>query len=116
MVRAPVGEAVDEPRVAVVGEDDGTVRREQRVKLRVGEPVRVLGVRLQPHEVDDVHDPHAFSSREMLAQDRDGGEGLERRNVPAAGHYEIGLEVFVVWTLQMPIPRAQWTIASSTDK
>src|ERR1017187_1104313 len=28
VIRSPVGQAVDEPRVAVVGEDDGTVRRE----------------------------------------------------------------------------------------
>ena len=33
VVRAPVGEAVDQPRVAVVGEDDRPVGREERVEL-----------------------------------------------------------------------------------
>ena len=47
VVRAPVGEAVDQPRVAVVGEDDRPVGREDRVELAVGEPVRVLAVGLR---------------------------------------------------------------------
>src|SRR5262245_20991130 len=42
VVLAAVGQAVDQPRVTVVGEDDRTARREQRVELRVGHPVRVL--------------------------------------------------------------------------
>src|SRR5579859_1511118 len=58
VVSAPVREAVDQPRVTVVGEDHRPVGREQCVELRVGHPVRVLAWRLQAHEVDDVHDPH----------------------------------------------------------
>jgi len=34
------------------------VDREQRVELVVGQAVRVLAVRLQPHQVDGVHDAH----------------------------------------------------------
>ena len=44
VVRAPVRQPVDEPRIAVVGEDDRPVAREERVELRVGEPVRVLAL------------------------------------------------------------------------
>ncbi len=58
VVRAPVGEPVDQPRVPVVGEDDRPVGGEEGVELAVGEPVRVLALRLEPHQVDDVHDPH----------------------------------------------------------
>ena len=39
---APVGEAVDQPGVAVVGEDHRLVGREHRVEVGVGQPVRVL--------------------------------------------------------------------------
>ena len=35
VVGAPVGEAMDEPRIAVVGEDDRPVDREERVELGV---------------------------------------------------------------------------------
>ncbi len=42
VARAAVGEAVDEPRVAVVGEDDRPVGGEQGVELAVGQAVRVL--------------------------------------------------------------------------
>ena len=38
VVGPPVGEAVDEPRIAVVGEDDRLVRGEERVELRIGQP------------------------------------------------------------------------------
>ena len=58
VVRAPVGQAVDQPRVAVVGEDDRPARREERVELGIGQPVRMLALRLQAHQVDDVHDAH----------------------------------------------------------
>ena len=44
VVGPPVGQAVDQPRVAVVGEDDRLVRGEERVELLVGQAVRVLGL------------------------------------------------------------------------
>src|ERR1051325_2334174 len=43
VVRAPVGQAVNEPRVAVEGKDDRLVPREESVEVRVGESVRVVG-------------------------------------------------------------------------
>src|SRR5690606_32178795 len=59
MVGATVGQPVDQPRIAVVGEDDGLVGREEGVELPMRQPVWVLLVVLQPHEVDHVHDPDA---------------------------------------------------------
>jgi len=38
---------VDQRRVAVVDEDDRAVAGEERIELRIGEPVQVLGLRLQ---------------------------------------------------------------------
>ena len=102
VVRSPVGEAVDEPRVAVVGEDHRLAVGEQRVELPLGEPVRVLGLRLQPHQVDDVDDPH-LQLGQALAQERRGGDGLQRRNVPGAGEHDVRLVVALV---RGPLPDA----------
>ena len=41
VVGASVGEAVDEPGIAVIGEDDGLARGEERVELRIGETADV---------------------------------------------------------------------------
>ena len=59
VVRSPVRQPVHQPRIAVIGEDDRSVRREERVEVAVREPVRMLALRLEPHQVDDVDDPHA---------------------------------------------------------
>src|SRR5690349_15083739 len=56
VVPSAVRQAMDHPRIAVVREHDGTVDREQRVELLVREPVRMLRVGLESHQVDDVHD------------------------------------------------------------
>ena len=47
---------MNEHGIAVVGEDDGLVLGEERVELLVAEPVRMLGLRLELHEIDDVDD------------------------------------------------------------
>jgi hypothetical protein len=53
--------------------------REERVELCVGKAVRVLGVRLEPHQVDHVHDPK-LQFGQVLTQDREEarrpGDGL----------------------------------------
>src|SRR5690606_9184601 len=54
VIGAPVGEAVDQPGVAVEGEDHRAVGGEQGVELAVGQPVRVLAVGGQAHHVDPV--------------------------------------------------------------
>ena len=94
LVAAGVRQLVDELRVAVEGEDDGLVLREDEVVVLVREAVRVVGMRLQLHEVDHVHDAHAHL-RQLLAQDGHGGEGLKRRRVAAAGHDDVGLRALV---------------------
>ena len=54
VIGAAVGQAVNQPRVAVKGENDGFVFGEQRVEIRVGESVRMFFFGLQFHQVDDV--------------------------------------------------------------
>ena len=67
VVGPPVGQAVDQPGIAVLGENHRFVLGEQRVEILVGEAVRMLLVRLQRHEIDDVHHPD-FQVREMVPE------------------------------------------------
>jgi hypothetical protein len=70
--RAPVGEAVDKPRIAVVREDHRPVGREDRIEVPVPHAVRVLLGRLQSHQVD--HIDHAYPQlRQVLPQQLGGG-------------------------------------------
>ena len=100
VVRPPVREPVDEPGVAVIGEHHRLVGREERVELRIGETVRVLARGLKAHQVDDVHDAY-LQLGQLLAQDRDGGQRLERRHVARARHHDVRLAALVV---RRPLP------------
>ena len=102
VVGAAIGQAVDQPRVAVEREDDRPVFREEGVEVLVAQPVRVLGVRLQLHEVDDVDHPD-FQVGKMLTHDRDGSERLQRRHVATAGHHHIRCLALIV---ACPLPDA----------
>ena len=95
MVRPSVREAVDQPRVAVVGEDDRLVGREQRVELRVRQPVGVLLLVLEAHQVHDVDeaDPEL---RQVLPEQVHGGQRLERGDVTRARHHHVRLAALVV--------------------
>ena len=64
-------------------------------KSLVGQPVRVLALRLEPHQVDDVDDAD-LQLRQVLAQEVDRGQRLQRRHVAAAGHHDVGLAAPVV--------------------
>ena len=102
---AAVGEPVDQPRVAVVGEDHRPVGGEQRVELGVGHPVRVLGLRLQPHQVDHVDHPDPQVGQ-VLAEHAGGGEHLQRRHVAGAGQHHVGLGAVAVAAGPLPDPGA----------
>jgi len=97
----PVAEPMDQPRIAVVGEDDRPVHGEKRVELGVRQPVRVLARRLQPHQVDDVDHTHPQLG-EVLTQQVHRGEGLQRRYVAGAGQHDVGPAVVVAG----PVPDA----------
>src|SRR5437868_8011407 len=73
---AAVGEAVDEPGVAVEVEDDRLVGGEEGVELGVRHAVRVFGGGLQAHQVDDVDDAD-LQVGQVLAQQRGGGERFQ---------------------------------------
>src|SRR5579871_1179285 len=65
VIRAPIGQSVDQPGIAVKCEHDGLVLGEDRIELVIVHSMRVLAWRLKRHQVYDVH--HAdFEMREML--------------------------------------------------
>src|SRR6202035_1240851 len=77
VVGAAVGQPVDQPRVSMEGEDDRLLLGDQRIEVCVAQPVWVLGLRLQLHEVDDVDDPD-FQLGQMLSQNGNRGERFQR--------------------------------------
>src|SRR5581483_3541291 len=76
VVGAPVGESVDQPGVAVVGEDDRPVGGQEGVELGVAQAVGMFAPGLEGHEVDHVDDPDA-QLRAVAPQQVDGGQRLE---------------------------------------
>jgi hypothetical protein len=80
VVPPPVGQPVDQARIPVEREHDRLVRREDHVEHVVGEAVRMLLLRLQPHQVDDVDDAQ-LDLGEVVPEQVDGGERLECRDV-----------------------------------
>ena len=87
----------------MVGEHDRPIGREERVEVAVGEPVRVLAVGLQPHQVDDVD--HAHLQLGQLTPDQvDGGQRLEGGDVAAAAHDDIRVALVVRGPLPDPDP------------
>ena len=61
------------------------------VEILVAQAMRMLGLRLQLHQVDDVDDAD-FQLRQVLAQDRHGSQRFKCRHVAAAGHHDVGLD------------------------
>ncbi len=102
VVRAAVGQAMDQPGVAVEREDDRLVLREETVEVLVAQAVRVFARWLELHQIHNV-DHADFQFREVLAEQVHRGEGLQRRHVAAARHDDIGLATLVV---AGPIPDA----------
>src|SRR5690606_8421465 len=99
---AAVGEAVDQPGIAVVGEDDRLVGGEQAVVLEVGHAVRVLPAGQQPGEVHDVDHPDR-QLRQVTAQQVGGGQHLLGRHVAGARQDDVG---FAAVLGARPVPDA----------
>src|SRR5579875_437559 len=95
LVRATVGQTMDQPRIAVKSEDDGAIGGENTVVLLVGQPMRMQTRRLQSHEVNNIDDTN-FDVGDMLAQPIHGGKSLQSRYVAGAGHNHIGLTALIV--------------------
>lgn len=99
-----VRQAVDEPGVGVEGEDDGLVGGEERGVLAVREAVRVVAVRDELEQVDDVDEAHLdVDVGEVLAQQRRRCQRFLRHDVARARDHDVRLRAGVV---RRPVPDA----------
>ncbi len=72
------------------------------VEVPVFHAVRMLGLRLQDHQVDHIDDPDA-DIRDIVPQQRHGRQGLDRRHVAGAGHHHVRIAVLIAG----PVPDAR---------
>ena len=86
---------MDEQWIPVIGKDDRLVGRKEHVEFFVAQAVRVLALRLELHEIDDVDHPD-LQIGEMASQQLNRRQGLERRHVSAARHDHIRLAALIV--------------------
>src|ERR1051326_8162181 len=86
---------MDEPGIAVISKDDWFVFGEERVKIRVTQPMRMFAARLESHNIDDVDDTH-LQVRKALSQHLDRGECFERWNITGASHDNVWFIAVIV--------------------
>src|SRR5262249_33965249 len=89
------GKTVNEPRIAVEGENDWLVRSEQRVEIVIRKAMRMLALRLQFHEIHDVDNTHLQVGR-VSAKEGDSCQSLQCWDIAAASHHDIGLLATII--------------------
>ena len=88
-IGSAVGQAMHQPRVTMKAKDNVFVFGKQRIEIGFAQSVRMFAARLDFHQIDDI-DHADLQVRQMLAQDGNGGQYLQRRCVATAGHHHIG--------------------------
>src|SRR5580704_18566549 len=83
MIVPTVGEPVNQPGIAVIGENDRLIDTEHRIKVKVRDSVRMLRWRLQRHEIDYIDDAN-LDVREMLPKQIHGGQRFESWHIAGA--------------------------------
>ena len=95
MVGAPVGQPVNQPRIAMEGENDRLVPGKEDVEIFVTQAVRVFAGGLQAHEIDHVDDAD-LQFRKIAAQHFNRGEGFQSWHVTGASHDDIRFAALIV--------------------
>lgn len=80
MIRAPVGEAMDELWIAMEVEHHGLVDSEQRIKVAIRQAMRMFAGRLQFEKIDNV-DETDFEIGELFSEERDRRQSLLGGNI-----------------------------------
>src|ERR1700730_10810190 len=112
MVGAPIGEAMNEPRIPVVRKDDRLVSRENRIELAVCKSMGMFRCRLQGHQVDHVHYPH-LGIWKVLAEQVDGGKSFQSWNISSTCHDDVGLAA-LIGAGPFPDPNSNLAMLNST--
>jgi len=103
VVGALVGKTVNQRGIAVERENHRFISRKDGVEFAIRQSVRMFGRSLQRHKID--HVDHAdLNVGESVAEQRDRGKGLKRRNVSGASHDHIRFRALVG---RSPVPDAQ---------
>ena len=84
MISSPICETMNQPWISVIGKDDGLVFCEKYIEILITQSMRVLALRLQGHQIDNIDNAY-FKARELLSKQLDSGKGLERRDIARAG-------------------------------
>ena len=93
VIGSPVCQPVDQPGIAVEREHYRLVGGEKKVERVVAEPVWMLALRLQRHEIDDIDEADA-KCRKSLPQNCRGGKRLQRWHVTGTSDNNIRLSAF----------------------
>jgi hypothetical protein len=103
VVVTPVSEAVNHRRIAVECEDHRNADRKQQIEFLVRQPMRMLGLRLQGHQVHYVDHANAQvgypNARSRLTAARASSVGTS----PLARHHYVG----VAFVVRGPWPDAE---------
>jgi len=100
MVRAAVGEAVNQPGIAVKGKDDRLIRSEDALVIFIADAVRMFAWRLEHHQIHNVYHPN------FNRADADAGSQRQPGSIvgisPTTGHNNIWFRALVIAS---PSPR-----------
>lgn len=104
MVRASVGQPVDQPGVAVEVEDHRFIERKEAVKIPIRQAVTMLTLWLQLEQVNDV-DKTEFEIREVFAQQSSGSQRFHGGDIARTGQHHIRFTI-LIGTGPIPDPNA----------
>src|SRR5437867_5005500 len=102
VIRASVGQPVDERWITMKREDDRFALREKRIEVMVAQTMRVLTLGLKSHQVDDINDAN-LQCGTMPAKQIDSGQRLQRGHVATTGHDYVR---FTASIIAGPVPDA----------
>ena len=90
-----VAEAMNEPRIAVIGKDNRLADGKDPIEGFITESMRMLTCWLQAHEVHDVDNPD-LQFREMFPQKRGRGQDFEGGNISGASQNYVRFLALIV--------------------
>src|SRR6185503_19611376 len=90
-----ISQPMDQPWVPVISEDDRLVGAKHRIELAIRETMWMLAGRLKRHQVHYVDNAN-FEVGEMLTEQVNGGQSLQRRNIAGAGHHYVRFGTLII--------------------
>ena len=106
-----IGQAVDQVGITVIGKNHRPVAGEDAVEIALAKTVRMLLLRLQRHQIDDIDNAN-FKLRQGISKQIYRSQGFEHRNIASTGHHDIRLGAFGFATGPSPDPDTRVANAS----